>query len=147
MIAEDRRRFDSLVERLTLEEKAHLLTGKTAWRTWALPQIGLREMVFSDGPIGVRGTGESGDETSDCLPSPTALAACWSEELAHRVGRWFADQARRHGVDVVLAPVVNLQRVPVGGRHFECLSEDPLLTGQIGAAWIDGTQECGVASC
>jgi beta-glucosidase len=132
---------------LTLEEKAHLLTGKTAWRTWALPQIGLREMVFSDGPVGVRGTGESADETSDCLPSPTALAACWDEALAHRVGRWFADQARRHGVDVVLAPVVNLQRVPVGGRHFECLSEDPLLTGQIGAALIAGTQECGVASC
>jgi len=143
MIADDQMRIAAL----SLEEKALLLTGKTAWRTWAMPQIGLREMVFSDGPVGVRGTGETPGETSDCLPSPTALAACWDTDLARRTGRWFAAQARTHGVDVVLAPLVNIQRSSIGGRHFECLSEDPELTGDIAAAFIEGIQSEGVAAC
>ena len=112
-----------------------------------MPQVGLREMVFSDGPVGVRGTGETPGETSDCLPSPTALAACWDTYLARRTGRWFAAQARAHGVDVVLAPLVNIQRSPVGGRHFECYSEDPELTGDIATAFIEGIQGEGVAAC
>ena len=143
MIAADRDKIAAL----SLEEKALLLTGKTAWRTWAMPQIGLREMVFSDGPVGVRGTGETPNETSDCLPSPTALAACWDTDLARRTGRWFAAQARAHGVDVVLAPLVNIQRSPIGGRHFECFSEDPELTGDIATAFIEGIQGEGVAAC
>jgi len=147
MIDDDRKWASQLVGRLSLEDKALLLTGKTAWRTWALPSIGLREMVLSDGPVGVRGTGETPGETSDCLPSPTALSACWDEDLAARVGRWFAWQARAHGVDVVLAPVVNLQRSPVGGRHFECLSEDPNLTADIAVALIRGMQQLGVGAC
>lgn len=147
MIDDDRYGSGRLTSRLTLDEKALLLTGKTAWRTWAMPQAGLREMVFSDGPVGVRGAGENPVEVSDCLPSPTALAACWDLALAQRAGHWFAAQARSHGVDVVLAPVVNLQRSPVGGRHFECLSEDPLLTGDIAVALICGMQADGVAAC
>jgi hypothetical protein len=104
MIEEDRRRFAQMIGSLSLEDKTRLLTGKTAWRTWSAPAIGLREMVFSDGPVGVRGTGEAAGEASSCLPSPTALAACWDTAMAHRVGRWFAHQARRHGVDVVVIP-------------------------------------------
>ncbi|MCL2782601.1 MAG: glycosyl hydrolase, partial [Propionibacteriaceae bacterium] len=138
MIDDDRQWPGQLVSQLSLEDKALLLTGKTAWRTWALPAIGLREMVLSDGPVGVRGTGETAGEVSNCLPSPTALAACWDEAMAARAGRWLAAQARAHGVDVVLAPVVNLQRSPIGGRHFECFSEDPALTGDIAVAFITG---------
>jgi len=138
---------DELIGQLSLTDKTTLLTGRTAWKTWPLAKIGLREIVFSDGPVGVRGTGEIPGEVSDCLPSPTALAACWDPDLARRTGRWFAAQARAHGVDVVLAPVVNLQRSPIGGRHFECLSEDPRLTGDIAAALIGGMQEAGVAAC
>jgi len=138
---------DKLVGQLGLEQKVELLTGQTAWRTWPIPVIGLRSMVLSDGPVGVRGTNETPDEASDCLPSPTALAACWDEALAYRTGLWLAGQARSHGVDVVLTPVVNIQRTPIGGRHFECLSEDPLLTGDIATALIEGLQHGGVAAC
>ncbi|HEX2103711.1 MAG TPA: glycoside hydrolase family 3 C-terminal domain-containing protein [Solirubrobacteraceae bacterium] len=103
-------------------------------------------MVLSDGPAGVRG--ETWDErsTSASLPSPTALAATWDEALVERLGRLLAGEARRKDVDVLLAPGVNLHRSPLGGRHFEYLSEDPLLTGRIGAAYVRGVQAGGVAA-
>ena len=147
MVDEDRSEWARLASSLSLDEKARLLAGKTAWRMWPMPAIGLREMVFSDGPVGIRGTGENPGEKSDCLPSPTALAACWDLDLARRTGRWLASQARMHGVDVVLGPVANLQRSPISGRHFECFSEDPLLTGDIAVALIRGIQDGGVAAC
>ncbi|GAA3440398.1 glycoside hydrolase family 3 protein [Kutzneria kofuensis] len=80
------------------------------------------------------------------LPSPTALAACWDPELARSVGRLLAQEARRKGVHVLLAPTVNLHRTPLGGRHFECYSEDPLLTGLVGAGYVRGVQDGGVAT-
>ncbi|MCV2393529.1 glycoside hydrolase family 3 C-terminal domain-containing protein [Actinotalea sp. M2MS4P-6] len=136
-----------LVARLDLETKVGLLTGVTAWRLRAVEEIGLRSLVMSDGPAGVRGTGEDPSETSVSLPSPTALAATWDLDLARRVGALFAAEARRHGVDVVLAPQVNIQRTPVAGRHFECYSEDPLLTSSMGGAVVRGMQDGGVAAC
>jgi beta-glucosidase len=80
------------------------------------------------------------------VPSPTALAATWDEALIERLGQLLAAECRRKGVDVLLAPTVNLHRSPYGGRHFECLSEDPLLTGRIGAAYVRGLQRHGVAA-
>ena len=77
-------------------------------------------------------------------PRPSALAATWDVDLADEVGHVFAAEARRHGVDVVLAPQVNLQRTPVGGRHFECYSEDPLLTGAIAVHVVRSAQDRGV---
>jgi len=136
-----------LIARLDLPAKVRLLTGATTWTLPAEPRIGLRAVVFSDGPVGVRGTGEDRHATSVLLPSPTALAATWDPELAAEVGRLFAAEARRHGVDVVLAPLVNLQRTPVAGRHFESLSEDPLLTARLGTALVQGIQDHGVGVC
>lgn len=132
---------------IPLADKVRLLTGATAWRLHPLEQAGLRSMVVSDGPAGVRGTGEQPGETSLSFPSPSALAATWDLELAGRLGTLFAAEARAHGVDVVLAPVVNLQRTPVGGRHFECFSEDPLLTAQVAGALVEHLQAAGVAAC
>jgi beta-glucosidase len=139
-------RIDDALERLDLARKIRLLTGRTFWRLHAEPSIGLREMVLSDGPAGVRG--ESWDErlTSANLPSPTALAATWDEPLIERLGALLASEARRKGVDVLLAPGVNLHRSPLGGRHFEYLSEDPLLSGRIGTAYVRGVQGSGVAA-
>lgn len=137
----------SLVAALSLADKVRLLTGRTPWRLHDLPDIGLRGMVMSDGPVGVRGTGERPGETSVLFPSPTTLAAAWDDDLAVELGRAFAAEARAHGVDVVLAPQVNIQRTPVGGRHFECYSEDPLLTARIGAGVVRGLQSEGVAAC
>ncbi|MFE2440069.1 glycoside hydrolase family 3 protein, partial [Streptomyces sp. NPDC059409] len=138
--------IDRLLGKLTPRARALLLTGATAWRTKAEPAVSLRELVMSDGPAGVRG--EAWDEriTSVLLPSASALAATWDEALVERLGGLLAAEARRKGVDVLLAPTLNLHRSPLGGRHFECLSEDPELTGRIGAALIRGVQAHGVAA-
>ncbi|MET9409764.1 glycoside hydrolase family 3 C-terminal domain-containing protein [Streptomyces sp. NPDC002935] len=137
---------ERLLGKLTLREKVRLLTGATTWRTWAEPALGLREMVLSDGPAGVRGQSWDERDPSLLLPSASALGATWDEELVERLGGLLAVEARRKGVDVVLAPTLNLHRSPLGGRHFECFSEDPELTGRTGAALVRGIQAHGVAA-
>jgi beta-glucosidase len=131
---------------LSLEQKVRLLTGADFWSLHPEPAIGLRRIVVSDGPAGVRG--ELWDERfpSANVPSPTALAATWDETLVEEIGRLLAAQARAKSVDVLLAPTINLHRSPFGGRHFECFSEDPLLTGRIGVAFVRGVQSGGVAA-
>ncbi len=135
-----------LVGQLDLADKVLLLTGSGAWSTAALPGIGLRPMVLSDGPSGVRG--ELWDERSPSLllPSSTALAASWDIDLARRFGSVAAVDARRKGVDVILGPTVALHRSPLGGRNFESFSEDPLLTADLAAAYVTGVQANGVAA-
>ncbi|TDC70655.1 beta-glucosidase [Actinomadura sp. GC306] len=132
--------------RLTLEQKVHLLTGDGFWTLRPVPEIGLRRITMSDGPSGIRGTRWDERDTSLLFPSPTALAATWDPELAERIGRLNGVQARERGVHVQLAPTVNLHRTPLGGRHFENYSEDPLLTARIGAAFVRGVQSAGVAA-
>ena len=131
---------------LSLEQKIRLMTGADIWALHAIPEIGLRRLVTSDGPAGVRG--ETWDERSPSanVPSPTALAASWDPVRVERMGRLLASEARRKGVDVLLAPTVNLHRTPYGGRHFECFSEDPELTAMIGIAYVQGLQAEGVAA-
>ena len=131
---------------LSLEQKVRLMTGADIWALHPIPEIGLRRLVTSDGPAGVRG--ETWDERSPSanVPSPTALAASWDPVLLERMGRLLASEARRKGVDVLLAPTVNLHRTPYGGRHFECFSEDPELTAMIGTAYVQGLQAEGVAA-
>ncbi|MET0725592.1 MAG: glycoside hydrolase family 3 N-terminal domain-containing protein, partial [Leifsonia sp.] len=136
----------SLASGLPLDEKIAMLTGAGTWVLHNIDAIGLRTVTVSDGPIGVRGI--DGDaRPSAQLPAPSATAATWDVELQSRIGTLMAGEARRKGVDVVLAPVVNLQRTPVGGRHFECLSEDPFLTTQLAVAFISSLQAQGVAAC
>jgi len=131
---------------LSLEQKVRLLTGADFWSLWPEPAIGLRRLVLSDGPAGVRGERWDERDPSANVPSPTALAASWDEARVERLGRLLAAEARRKGVDVLLAPTVNLHRSPYGGRHFECFSEDPLLTARIGVAYARGLQAGGVAA-
>ncbi|MFC6081772.1 glycoside hydrolase family 3 C-terminal domain-containing protein [Sphaerisporangium aureirubrum] len=138
--------LDDMVRKLDLDQKVRLLTGATAWRTHAEPDLGLRSIVVSDGPIGVRGQGWDERSVSLTLPSPSALAATWDTGLVRRLGELLAGEARRKSVDVLLAPTINLHRSPLGGRHFECYSEDPLLTARIGVAYIEGVQSRGVAA-
>ncbi|MDM7855268.1 beta-d-glucosidase [Cellulomonas alba] len=141
------RSLEALVAELTDAEKVSLVVGAGLWATTAIPRIGLRAMHLSDGPAGVRGVSEDGVETSASFPAPSALSATWDVRLADEVGRAFAAEARRHGVDVVLAPQVNLQRTPVGGRHFECYSEDPELTSRIAVHVVKAAQDRGVGMC
>ncbi|MFF3371387.1 beta-glucosidase [Streptomyces sp. NPDC002680] len=142
----DEAEFARRLGALTLEQKVRLLTGADFWSLHPEPAVGLRRLVVSDGPAGVRG--ELWDERSPSanVPSPTALAATWDEPLIERLGGLLAHEARAKGVDVLLAPTVNLHRTPYGGRHFECFSEDPLLTARIGVAYVKGVQGGGVAA-
>jgi len=137
---------EDALARLDLETKVAMLSGQDVWSLPAVPGIGLASIVMSDGPVGVRGTQWSASDPSVALPSPTALAATWDPDLARRAGRLLGQEARRKGVHVLLAPTVNLHRSPLGGRHFECYSEDPLLTAEIGAGYVTGVQEQGVAT-
>ncbi|MGW2892478.1 beta-glucosidase [Streptomyces griseoruber] len=141
--AELRRR----VAALDLPSKVRLLTGETVWRLPAEPRLGLLPVTTSDGPQGVRGTGDDPEATGLLAPAPSALGATWDKALAQRLGGLFANEAHRKGVDVLLAPEVNLQRTPVAGRHFEYFSEDPLLTGTLAGAVVRGLQERGVGAC
>ena len=131
---------------LCLEQKVRLLTGADFWALYAEPEAGLRRVVTSDGPAGVRGESWDERDTSANIPSATALAATWDTGRVAAIGELLAREARRKGVDVLLAPTVNLHRTPYGGRHFECFSEDPVLTARIGAAYVQGLQRCGVAA-
>lgn len=140
-------RIEAVLERLSLEQRVRLLTGADMWTTYPEPAAGLRAMVLSDGPSGVRGAIWDERDPSLNLPSASALSASWDPELAYRYGQASAAEAIRKGVDVVLGPTINLHRSPLGGRHFEAYSEDPVLTGEIGTAYVRGVQSAGIAAC
>ncbi|QPP10522.1 beta-glucosidase [Streptomyces bathyalis] len=139
-------RLDALVAGLSLEERVRVLTGETNWMLYPLRSAGLRALTVSDGPIGVRGRGLA-PTTSAQMPAPSALAATWDESLAGELGALMAGEARAKSADVVLAPVVNLQRTPLAGRHFECFSEDPLLSGRMAVPYVAALQQEGVGAC
>ncbi len=135
------------VGRLSVGQKVRLLTGAGFWALYEEPDAGLRAMVLSDGPAGVRGRAWDERDSSANVPSATALAATWDPARIEAIGALLAREARRKGVDVLLAPTVNLHRTPYGGWAFECFSEDPLLTARIGAAYVRGLQRGGVGAC
>src|SRR5205807_10635340 len=124
-----------LVARLSLEQKVRLLTGADSWRLYGESAVGLRPIVVSDGPAGVRGTGFDPSMPSSSLPCPVALGATWDVSLVHDVALALGHEARARGVDVLLAPTVNIVRTPLNGRGFECFSEDPVLSARIAVAY------------
>ena len=142
----ERSRVDETLHTLTLEEKVELLTGRDLWSTWPIERVGLRRIVMSDGPSGVRGEVWDERDPSLNLPSATALASSWDPQLARRFGAALAVEARRKAVDVVLGPTINLHRSPLGGRHFEAFSEDPVLTSALAGAYVEGMQRNGVGA-
>ncbi len=140
-------RATELTSKLTLEQKVALLTGRDFWNTLPIDEIGLRNMLLSDGPSGVRGEFWDERDNSLNLPSASALGSTWSGEIAAEYGRVMAREADRKGVDVVLGPTINLHRSPFGGRHFECLSEDAMLTGALATSFVQGIQGLGKGAC
>jgi beta-glucosidase len=139
--------LDTLVAGLDLPTKVRLLSGAGAWTLQEVPAVGLRTLTVSDGPVGVRGGTDTELEPSAALPSGSAMAASWDEDLLQRIGGLLAAEAVRKNVDVVLGPTINLHRSPLGGRHFECFSEDPLLSGRLATAYVRGVQERGIGAC
>ncbi len=136
----------SLVAALPVEEKVRLLTGADSWRTYGADALGLRPIVMSDGPAGVRGITKDDRNPSASLPCPSALGATWDADLVRELTKAMAAEARAKGVHVVLAPTINLMRTPLGGRGFECFSEDPVLTARLAVGYVRGLADGGVGA-
>lgn len=141
------------MKNMEMDQKLRLLNGKNFWVTHGNPEYGIREIVFSDGPSGLRyqpgendhlGLNESCKAT--CFPTPAALSCSWDPALVREVSSCIAQEAAEKGVDVVLAPGVNMKRSPLCGRNFEYFSEDPYLSKELGVAYIKGLQENGIGS-
>src|ERR1700730_14517300 len=135
-----------LLAALDLEDRVRLLTGADNWRTCPLPAIGLRAMVMSDGPAGVRGQTMAERNPSASLPCPSALGATWDPALVSELAFALGTEARRKGVDVLLAPTINVMRTPLGGRGFESFGEDPVLIARMAVAYVNGLRRAGVAA-
>ncbi len=136
--------LEQLIAGLTLEEKIALLAGDSLWTVPGIPRLGIRPLKVSDGPAGVRG---SRIVPAAAFPAPVLLGATWDPELVERVGQALAEEAETKGAQVVLAPTINLQRTALGGRNFECFSEDPHLTACLAVAYVRGLQSRGIGAC
>ena len=128
-------------------EGAELTGGLNGWSTSASPNLGVEEMVLLDGPMGIVSKAMDERDTALLMPSGTALAATWNPELITEIGELIGQQGIERGVSAILGPNLNMPRSPLTGRGFEMFSEDPFLTGILGAAWVDGVQSQGVGSC
>ncbi|MDA8298333.1 MAG: glycoside hydrolase family 3 C-terminal domain-containing protein [Actinomycetota bacterium] len=135
---------DDAVGQLPLVDQVAMCAGRDLWRV-PIPVAGT-DLVVTDGPNGARGDSFVGGRSA-CFPCASALGATFDHELVHAVGSALGVETRRAGAQVLLAPTVNLHRHPLGGRHFECFSEDPELTAQLAVAYIDGLQQEGVGAC
>ena len=130
--------IESLVAQMTLEEKAALCTGATAWTTTPIERLGVPELYVSDGPHGVRRVADATSMAiealaSTCFPTASCLAASWDTDLVHQMGEALAEEAIALDVDVLLGPGINMKRTPVCGRNFEYFAEDPFLAGKLAA--------------
>ena len=143
-------RIADVLEALTLEEKALLLSGGGAWETAAVERLEIRPAVLTDGPHGVRRQADAGHFSLDaslpatCFPTAAALGSSWDAGLLTEVGEALGAETRAAGVAVLLGPGINIKRTPLCGRDFEYLSEDPVVSGQLGAALVRGIQSQGV---
>jgi beta-glucosidase len=136
--------IERLLAKLTRDEKCKMLHGADAWTVNGCARLGVPDWTVSDGPVGVRGRGNT---PGLVLPGPSAMAATWDIELVEAIGAALGEEARDREIDVLLAPTVNLHRSPRGGRHFEAFSEDPELTARMAVAYIRGVQSQQVGAC
>ena len=143
--------IEDLIEQLSLEEKAALCTGATAWTTTPVERLGVPVMTVSDGPHGVRRVVDQASFSSEsipatCFPTASCTASTWDVDLIYAVGQAIAEECLALKVDVVLGPGANMKRTPLCGRNFEYFSEDPYLAGQMAASFIRGVQSKGVGT-
>jgi beta-glucosidase len=143
--------IEKIIQQMTLEEKAALVTGASPWSTVPVERLGVPKMVVSDGPHGLRRVKDEfslGEESlpATCFPTASCVASSWDVDLVEEMGKTIAEEARELNVNVVLGPGVNMKRTPVCGRNFEYFSEDPFLAGEMGAHFIQGVQNQGVGT-
>lgn len=147
--------IESVIKRMTLEEKIDMLHGKNMFSSAGIPRLGIADMEYADGPFGIREEMEPhswnsihlATDSATFFPTGSALAATWSTEWAYAYGRGMSHEARLRGKDMILGPAINIQRIPTGGRTYEYLSEDPLLSGALAVAYTRGAQIDGTAVC
>ena len=147
--------IDSIIAQMTLEEKVNMLHGKHMFTSAGIERLGIADMVYVDGPFGIREEMEPNSWTplgwetdrATFFPTGSALAATWSPELAYAYGTVMAREARLRGKDMLLGPAINIQRIPTGGRTYEYLSEDPFLSSRLSVGYAKGVQDNGVAAC
>jgi beta-glucosidase len=138
---------EHLLGQMTLQEKVAMLAGTNDWYTVPVERLGIPSLKMTDGPNGARGAGGfSAGVKAACFPAEISLASTWDTDLLQRVGQALAREAKMKGAQVLLAPTVNIQRSPLGGRNFECFSEDPYLSARLAVAYITGLQREGVGA-
>ena len=142
-----------IISKLTLMEKAALLSGKNEWESRDIPRLDIQSISFSDGPHGLRRQEGAGDHLglnaslpATCFPTAATVANSWDPALGEEIGAALGEEAVAQGVDVLLGPGLNMKRSPLCGRNFEYFSEDPYLAGQLAAALIRGVQSRGVGT-
>lgn len=143
-----------IIDRMTLEEKAAILSGKSEWETWDFKRLGIPSIFCSDGPHGIRKQAGAGDHLglnpslpATCFPTAATVANSWDPELGEAIGKALGEEAKAQGVDVVLGPGLNIKRSPLCGRNFEYFSEDPYLAGKMAAGYVRGIQSKGAYAC
>src|SRR5437764_10310045 len=138
---------EDLLSQMTIQEKVAMLAGMNDWYTVPVKRLGIPFLKMSDGPNGARGAGGfTGGVKAACFPAEISLASTWNTDLLERVGQALAREAQMKRAQVLLAPTVNIQRSPLGGRNFECFSEDPFLSARLAVAYIHGLQSEGVGA-
>lgn len=139
----------AIIRQMTLEEKALMCSGKNFWETQSIERLGIPSITLTDGPYGVikRLSGFTQAIPATCFPTSSALASSWDVELLYNVGKAIGVECQAEDVQILLGPGINVQRSPLGGRNFEYYSEDPVLSGELAAAFINGVQSEGVGAC
>jgi beta-glucosidase len=144
----------NLLSKMTLEEKAALLSGKTVFGTRDLKRHNIPSLLCSDGPHGVRKQADAADHLglneavpATCFPTSATIANSWDETLGEAIGEALGEESCAQDVDILLGPGLNIKRSPLCGRNFEYFSEDPYLSGKMAAAYVRGIQSKGVYAC
>lgn len=145
--------FENILDKMSLEEKIDLCSGADYWNTKAFTAYGIPSIRVNDGPHGLRIQKDAADNfginesiPSTCFPAACATGSSWDRELLKEMGEALAEEAVSEGTAVLLGPGVNIKRNPLCGRNFEYFSEDPYLSGELGAAWISGIQGKGAGA-
>lgn len=148
------KKINKIIAQMTLEEKVEMLHSKTNMSSEGIPRLGIQDIKYTDGPFGIRE--ENGDgfrslgwtlDSATYFPTGSALAATWSKEMAYKNGWAMGKEGRLRGKDIILGPAINIQRLPVGGRTYEYLSEDPILSARLSVEYTKGSQDAGTAVC
>lgn len=147
-------KYESIISKMTLEEKALMMSGKNTWQTVDFEKYGIPSMTMSDGPHGLRRQAGAGDHlglnaslSATCFPTAATVANSWDEELGEEIGVALAEEAATMDVNVILGPGLNIKRSPLCGRNFEYFSEDPYHAGKMAAAYVRGMQSQGGSAC